>query len=107
MTQLIMLPSVIGIAAIVVFIMAIRTSYAIEKRSDGTITWGGAPRYTNMFRTVSGHNVAQDDETLALVKRLRMLLAIVLVLMLAMGLVASVDFSPTDCCADDGSAPGG
>lgn len=61
-----------ALGAIAMFIAAIRTSYAIEQRSDGTTTWKGAPRFTNMVRTLfAGDGIARDDETRALVKVLR------------------------------------
>lgn len=64
--------SIAGLGTIAMLIAAIRTSYAIEKRSDGTTRWHGVPRYTNIFRTAfAGKSIAQDEETRELVATLR------------------------------------
>lgn len=72
-----------ALAGLAMFIAAIRTSYAIEKRSDGTTMPLGVPRYTNLFRTShGGGSVAQDAETQELVRKLRKQLLYTFIFML-------------------------
>lgn len=79
----------IGIVAIGVFIIAIRTSYAIE-RATGRRKPGDLPSYTNIFATAAGSGVAAGDQaTWMLVKRLRLLLFIVLGLMVKLGTIVA------------------
>ncbi|MCB1478247.1 MAG: hypothetical protein KDJ62_05115 [Rhodobiaceae bacterium] len=71
-TMVIVMTSIAALGALAMLIAAIRTSYAIEKRSDGTVLWRGLPRYTNMFRTAfGGKSVAQDEETRELIGKMR------------------------------------
>lgn len=61
-----------GLAAIVLFIMAIRTSYAIERQVRPRPA-GAMPVYTNLVSSVLAIGVARDDTaTRALVRRLRL-----------------------------------
>ena len=81
--------SIAALGALTMLIAAIRTSYAIEKRSDGTILWHGLPRYTNMFRTAfGGKSIAADPETRELVGKLRKQLLFMLAFMALMALTA-------------------
>lgn len=63
-----------AIAALAVFILAIKTSYAIEKATKPAPRF---PRYTNIVSSALGIGVDPDDTaTKALVSRLRWLLLI-------------------------------
>ena len=76
-----------GFLGICVFIIAIRTSYAIERKTHPRP--GGLPRYTNVVRSAIGRGVDPDDsQTLGLVKRLRLLLLIALGLIVGLAVVA-------------------
>ena len=76
----------LGVLAVVVFILAIRVSYAIEKATKPTARF---PRYTNIWGATLGIGVERDDtETLALVARLRRLMLVVALLLACLGLVA-------------------
>jgi len=80
---------IFGLVIIIVFVVAIRTSYAIE-RAVRIRPPGALPVYTNMFTSVFGVGVAKNDhETLALVRRLRWLLLVVLVLMIGLAVVST------------------
>ncbi|CAH2400096.1 hypothetical protein [Mesorhizobium escarrei] len=70
-----------GVWALVVlgiFIQAIRLSYRIEGRSPGLTNRSGFPRNAMMFHTVTNMNVARDQETQAMRRRMNRLLLIVL-----------------------------
>lgn len=76
----------IGILAVVVFILAIRVSYAIEKVTKSPARF---PRYTNIWGATLGIGVDRDDAvTMALVTRLRRLMMVVALLIACLGLVA-------------------
>ncbi|MCB1471332.1 MAG: hypothetical protein H6878_05055 [Rhodobiaceae bacterium] len=86
-----------ALAALFLFVGAVRTSYEIEQRSDGTILWKGLPRYTNMFRTAfGGASVAKDEETRALVNRLRKQLLLTFTFLALMGLTACLNMPPAN-----------
>ena len=77
------LASLIGPVIIVVFILAIRLSYAIEARSDpkkAARSFG----YTNIWGVALNWGVARDPETQALRKRLLIHLAIIAALFVLM-----------------------
>lgn len=61
-----------------IFIQAIRLSYRIEGRSPGLTNRSGFPRNAMMFHTVTNTNVARDEETQAMRRRMNRLLLIVL-----------------------------
>ncbi|RWO19892.1 hypothetical protein [Mesorhizobium sp.] len=61
-----------------IFIQAIRLSYRIEARSPGLTNRSGFPRNAMMFHTVTNTNVARDEETQAMRRRMNRLLLIVL-----------------------------
>ena len=87
-----MMPVLSGLTALiilVVFFLAIRVSYAIERVTKPRPT-GSLPRYTNVIASVFAHKVDADDrETIGLVKRLRILLLIVLVLFAGLAIIAT------------------
>ena len=92
-TMVIVMTSIAALGALAMLLAAIRTSYAIEKRSDGTVLWHGLPRYTNMFRTaLGGKSIAQDTETRDLVGKLRKQLLFMLVFLALMMLTAIINF---------------
>jgi hypothetical protein len=72
------LAGVWGICMVAIFIMAIRLSYAIERRSEGLKNTSGLPRKAMMFHTVFNVDVAPDPETQAMRRRMIKLLIIVL-----------------------------
>ena len=83
MSALSALASLTGPAIIVVFILAIRLSYAIEARSDpmkAKRSFG----YTNIWGVALNMGVARDAETQALRKRLLLHLAGIALLFIAM-----------------------
>ncbi|MER8481490.1 hypothetical protein [Mesorhizobium sp. M1322] len=61
-----------------IFIQAFRLSYRIEARSPGLTNRSGFPRNAMMFHTVTNINVARDQETQAIRRRMNRLLLIVL-----------------------------
>ncbi|CAN7691701.1 hypothetical protein [Mesorhizobium sp. LjNodule214] len=61
-----------------IFIQAIRLSYRIEARSPDLTNRSGFPRNAMMFHTVTNTNVARDEETQAMRRRMNRLLLIVL-----------------------------
>lgn len=61
-----------------IFIQAVRLSYRIEARSPGLTNRSGFPRNAMMFHTVTNMNVARDEETQAMRRRMNRLLLIVL-----------------------------
>nr|WP_210328932.1 hypothetical protein [Mesorhizobium amorphae] len=61
-----------------IFIQAIRLSYRIEARSPDLTNRSGFPRNAMMFHTVTNINVARDEETQAMRRRMNRLLLIVL-----------------------------
>ena len=65
----------LGILA--VFIQAIRLSYRIEVRSPDLTNRSGDPRRAMMFHTITNTNVARDEETQAMRRRMNRLLLIV------------------------------
>jgi hypothetical protein len=65
-----------GLAMVAIFIMAIRLSYAIERRSAGLQNPAGVPRKAMMFHTVFNIDVAGDPETQAIRRRMIKLLII-------------------------------
>ncbi|PDQ18449.1 hypothetical protein CN311_24590 [Mesorhizobium sanjuanii] len=73
-----LLAGVWALAILAVFIMAIRLSYRIEARSPDLTNRSGFPRNAMMFHTVTNTNVARDEETQAMRRRMNRLLLIVL-----------------------------
>jgi hypothetical protein len=63
-----------AIAMLVIFILAIRLSYAIERRSSDLQNTSGVPRKAMMFHTVFNLSVARDAETQAMRRRMIALL---------------------------------
>ncbi|ESZ07944.1 hypothetical protein X737_34245 [Mesorhizobium sp. L48C026A00] len=61
-----------------IFIQAIRLSYRIEARSPGLTNRSGFPRNAMIFHTVTNTNLARDEETQAMRRRMNRLLLIVL-----------------------------
>ncbi|MER9234504.1 hypothetical protein NKI56_20790 [Mesorhizobium sp. M0622] len=79
-----------ALAMLAVFIQAIRLSYRIEARSPDVTNRSGLPRKAMMFHAVTNTNVARDQETQGMRRRMIRLLLIVIagfVLMWAGGLV--------------------
>ncbi|MCV3210095.1 hypothetical protein OHD62_19830 [Mesorhizobium sp. YC-39] len=74
-----------AIAILAIFIMAIRLSYRIEARSPDLTNRSGFPRNAMMFHTVTNLNVARDEETQAMRRRMNRLLLIVLAGFVIMG----------------------
>lgn len=70
--------SVWALVMVAIFILAIRLSYRIEARSPGLTNRSGFPRKAMMFHTVTNTNVARDQETQAMRRRMIGLLLIVL-----------------------------
>lgn len=70
--------SVWALVMLAMFILAIRLSYRIEARSPGLTNRSGFPRKAMMFHTVTNTNVARDQETQAMRRRMIGLLLIVL-----------------------------
>ncbi|OWK19771.1 hypothetical protein AJ88_39720 [Mesorhizobium amorphae CCBAU 01583] len=66
-----------ALAILAVFIQAIRLSYRIEARSPELTNRSGFPRNAMMFHTVTNLNVARDEETQAMRRRMNRLLLIV------------------------------
>ncbi|MER9714353.1 hypothetical protein [Mesorhizobium sp. M0195] len=77
-----------------IFILAIRLSYRIEARSPGLTNRSGFPRKAMMFHTVTNTNVALDQETQAMRRRMIGLLLIVLAGFLLMWAGLSLVRSP-------------
>lgn len=73
-----LLAGVWALAILVVFILAIRLSYRIEARSPDLTNRSGFPRKAMMFHTITNMNVARDEETQAMRRRMNGLLLIVL-----------------------------
>ncbi|MER9415575.1 hypothetical protein NKI95_06255 [Mesorhizobium sp. M0306] len=67
-----------ALVMLAIFILAIRLSYRIEARSPGLTNRSGFPRKAMMFHTVTNTNVAGDQETQAMRRRMIGLLLIVL-----------------------------
>ena len=80
-----LLAGVWALAILAVFIQAIRLSYRIEARSPGLTNRSGFPRKAMMFHTITNMNVARDEETQAMRRRMNRLLLIVLVGFAIMG----------------------
>ena len=74
----------LGILAI--FIWAVWLSYKIEGRSPDLRNTSGFPRKAMLFHTVTNWNVARDDETQAMRRRMNLLLVLVLAGFAVMGL---------------------
>ena len=74
----------LGILA--VFIWAVRLSYKIEARSPDLTNTSGFPRKAMLFHTITNLNVARDDETQAMRRRMNLLLVLVLAGFAVMGL---------------------
>ena len=72
-----------AIAILVVFVQATRLSYRIEARSPGLAN-RGVPRKAMLFHTITNLNVARDEETQALRRRMIIRLLIVIAGFLAM-----------------------
>lgn len=67
-----------ALGILLVFILAIRLSYRIEARSPDLTNRSGFPRKAMMFHTITNTNVARDEETQAMRRRMNRLLLIVL-----------------------------
>ncbi len=63
-----------ALGILVLFIIAIRLSYAIEKMAGKKRFWG-LPQYTNMFASAFGGSASEPDELRAMRRRLRWMLA--------------------------------
>ena len=85
------LAGVWAVLVLAVFILAIRLSYRIEARSPDLANRSGLPRNAMLFHTITNTNVARDEETQSLRRRMnRLLLAVVggfVLLAIAIGLV--------------------
>lgn len=68
-----------------IFIWAIRLSYRIEARSPGLANRSGFPRNAMIFHTVFNMNVARDEETQAMRRRMIRLLLLAVLGLGAMG----------------------
>jgi hypothetical protein len=73
-----LLPGVWALAMLAIFIWAIRLSYKIEARSPDLHNTSGIPRKAMLLHTVTNWNVARDDETQAMRRRMIVLLLAVL-----------------------------
>ncbi|MER8827398.1 hypothetical protein NKH73_15015 [Mesorhizobium sp. M0938] len=67
-----------ALVMLVIFVQAIRLSYRIEARSPDLTNRSGFPRNAMMFHTVTNTNVARDEETQAMRRRMNRLLLVVL-----------------------------
>jgi hypothetical protein len=67
-----------ALVMLAIFIQAIRLSYRIEARSPGLTNRSGVSRNAMMFHAVTNMNVARDEETQAMRRRMNRLLLIVL-----------------------------
>jgi hypothetical protein len=67
-----------AIAVLVVFVQATRLSYRIEARSPDLANRSGVPRKAMLFHTIANLNVARDEETQALRRRMIRLLLVVI-----------------------------
>ncbi|MER8727496.1 hypothetical protein [Mesorhizobium sp. M1027] len=83
-----------ALVMLAIFILAIRLSYRIEARSPGLTNRSGFPRKAMMFHTVTNTNVALDQETQAMRRRMIGLLLIVLAGFLLMWAGLSLVRSP-------------
>ncbi|RWN32601.1 hypothetical protein [Mesorhizobium sp.] len=77
-TSFYMLCGVWALVMLAIFIHAIRLSYRIEACSPDLTNRSGFPRNAMMFHTVTNMNVARDQETQAMRRRMNRLLLIVL-----------------------------
>ncbi|RWP72624.1 hypothetical protein [Mesorhizobium sp.] len=77
-TSFYVLCGVWALVMLAIFIQAIRLSYRIEARSPDLANRSGFPRNAMMFHTVTNMNVARDEETQAMRRRMNRLLLIVL-----------------------------
>ena len=83
------LSSLVALIILVVFVLAIRVSYAIERVTKPRPP-GALPRFTNVIAAAFARKVDADDhDTMGLVKRLRILLLIVLVLFTGLAIIAT------------------
>lgn len=80
-----LLAGVWALGILAVFILAIRLSYGIEARSPDLINRSGFPRKAMMFHTITNMNVARDEETQAMRRRMNWLLLVVLAGFVVMG----------------------
>ncbi|MER9429950.1 hypothetical protein [Mesorhizobium sp. M0408] len=83
-----------AVVLLAIFILAIRLSYRIEARSPGLTNRSGFPRKAMMFHTVTNTNVALDQETQGMRRRMIGLLLIVLAGFLLMWAGLSLVRSP-------------
>ncbi|RWQ58085.1 hypothetical protein [Mesorhizobium sp.] len=67
-----------ALVVLAIFIQAVRLSYRIEARSPGLTNRSGFPRNAMIFHTATNTNVARDEETQAMRRRMNRLLLIVL-----------------------------
>ncbi|WP_027057441.1 hypothetical protein [Mesorhizobium loti] len=81
-----LLAGVWALGILAVFILAIRLSYRIEARSPDLTNRSGFPRKAMMFHTITNMNVARDEETQAMRRRMNRLLLVVLAGFAIMGL---------------------
>lgn len=68
------LAGVWAVAMLAIFIQVIRLSYRIEARSPDLVNRTGIPRNAMIFHTVTNWNVARDEETQAMRRRMNGLL---------------------------------
>lgn len=80
-----LLAGVWALGILAVFILAIRLSYRIEARSPDLTNRSGFPRKAMMFHTITNMNVARDEETQAMRRRMNWLLLVVLAGFAVMG----------------------
>ena len=83
---LVMLPGMLGGAMIVLLILAIRISYAIERLSQSSP--GSIPTYTNIFSTAFGRAGEASPEALRLRGRLRAYLLAIAIMFAVLILVS-------------------
>ncbi|MET3582287.1 hypothetical protein ABID19_005346 [Mesorhizobium robiniae] len=77
-TSFYLLCGVWALVMLAIFVQAIRLSYRIEARSRDLTNRSGFPRNAMMFHTVTNTNVARDEETQAMRRRMNRLLLVVL-----------------------------
>ena len=81
-----LLPGVWAMAMLAIFLWAVRLSYKIEARSPALRNTSGIPRNAMLLHTVTNRNVARDDETQAMRRRMIVLLLAVLAGFVLLGL---------------------
>jgi steroid 5-alpha reductase family enzyme len=67
-----------SLVTIALFVWAVRLSYRIEARSPLLANRSSVPRFAAMLHTVTNWNVAPDNETQRLRRRMNLLLALIL-----------------------------